>query len=223
MSPLYATERMKTICYWCGAPASSGDHVPPQNLFPKGHRVNLVKVPACKTHNEAFSKLDERGRLFVQAGNENEFSQQVFKDKTLRGLKREGHQGLLTGLLKNAFPATLDGRETIEFKVSKVDAELYFEKIVRGLYFHHYKEVFDGEIRTVCSNLPHPELDLKEIISVFESFKSDMTEAQCDNPEVFRYWYGRLPHGETSIFAMVLRFYDETLCFSFGLPAQEVD
>ena len=50
-------------CYWCGKQAVGFEHVPPQNLFPKEYRIELIKVPACKEHNQDLSKVDERMTL----------------------------------------------------------------------------------------------------------------------------------------------------------------
>ncbi|MBI1801708.1 MAG: hypothetical protein HY259_09120 [Chloroflexi bacterium] len=37
-------------CYYCGAPATSEEHAPPQSMF-AGFPCNKIKVPSCKLHN----------------------------------------------------------------------------------------------------------------------------------------------------------------------------
>ena len=56
-------------CYWCGAPATSKEHVPPKCLFPElkdiegiysdNCRKDLITVPSCDKHNLNKSKDDE--------------------------------------------------------------------------------------------------------------------------------------------------------------------
>ncbi len=162
--------------------------------------------------------LDERFRFVVQAGNETEISQQVFTQKTLTRLKREGHRGLFNNLMENSFDATLNGKRTIGFRINAQQAFLYFEKIVRGIYFHEYKEPFEGSITSASNYLPHPKQDLKVIIRLFDSCSSDMIEAKSENPEVFKYWHGRIKVNGHPAFAMVSRFYEETFAFSVGIP-----
>jgi hypothetical protein len=38
------------VCYYCGAPKKSREHLPPQHLF-KGFHVDCIKVPSCEKHN----------------------------------------------------------------------------------------------------------------------------------------------------------------------------
>lgn len=41
-----------TLCVYCAeAPATTTDHVPPKGFFAKGHRSDLIRVPACRTCN----------------------------------------------------------------------------------------------------------------------------------------------------------------------------
>jgi hypothetical protein len=208
------------ICYWCGTPVTkkSREHVPPFNLFPEGHRKNLITVPSCPKHNGELSMLDERFRFVVQAGNETDISQQVFTQKTLTRLKREGHRGLFNDLMENSFEATLNGKRTIGFKINAKQAFLYFEKIARGIYFNEYKEPFKGSISSASNNLPHPEQNLKETVTLFDSFSSDMLEGSSENPEIFKYWHGRIKVNGHPAFALVSRFYEETFAYSIGMP-----
>jgi hypothetical protein len=57
-------KRDRTRCAYCGAPATSVDHVPPKNLFPTD-RTDMITVPACDEHNGKRSDLDERFRNYI--------------------------------------------------------------------------------------------------------------------------------------------------------------
>jgi hypothetical protein len=60
-------------CYFCGALATSKEHVPPRCLFPKAgdvvdgadYRKNLVTVASCDVHNMHKSKEDEYLRFIL--------------------------------------------------------------------------------------------------------------------------------------------------------------
>lgn len=43
-------------CYYCGLPAVSREHVPPQMMFPKG--IDKITVPSCEKHNGEKSGND---------------------------------------------------------------------------------------------------------------------------------------------------------------------
>lgn len=49
-------------CYYCGAPATSREHVPPK-IFRKGvagiEQYEAITVPSCSVHNEAKHKIDQ--------------------------------------------------------------------------------------------------------------------------------------------------------------------
>ncbi len=53
-------------CYYCGAKATSREHVPPLAIFPQqkdfdgiDFRSNLITVPSCEIHNQKKSNDDE--------------------------------------------------------------------------------------------------------------------------------------------------------------------
>lgn len=49
-------------CYYCGAPATSREHVPPQVFLkqvPDISRHQALTVPSCKRHNEEKAQLDQ--------------------------------------------------------------------------------------------------------------------------------------------------------------------
>ncbi len=59
-------KKKNRICYMCGNPATSKEHVPPACLFPEkkdirtsAFRNNLITVPSCDLHNSKKSNDDE--------------------------------------------------------------------------------------------------------------------------------------------------------------------
>ena len=71
------TARDRTRCAYCGEPATTYDHVPPQCLYTRPLPSNLVTVPACAACNNGASKDDAefRNHLSIMAGSFREFCQ----------------------------------------------------------------------------------------------------------------------------------------------------
>lgn len=124
------------------------DHVPPRSLFPTD-RVSLIRVPSCDIHNGQRSGLDERFREFISlyVGAETPRTQ-VLWETTVRGLRR--NQTRLEELLRSrrylpdldAYAVAADGSAFVPV----------VEQIVRGLYWHCYKERLPLEVR-ITANL----------------------------------------------------------------------
>ncbi len=59
----------KKICFNCGNPATTRDHIPPKNLFAKPRPSNLITVPACEACNGDTKLDDEYFRLMVASAH----------------------------------------------------------------------------------------------------------------------------------------------------------
>src|SRR5690606_27060812 len=82
-------------CYWCGKQAIGFEHVPPQNLFPKRYRNELIKVTACKKHNQDLSKIDERMRInIIILSHTSTVARKLFNEKIIKGIQRKESTGL---------------------------------------------------------------------------------------------------------------------------------
>ena len=84
---------MKTAqtCYLCQAPATTFDHIPPKSLFPKDFQYKGVKVPACKSCNNATSKDDEYLRDCFAMTGWNKEARQVFVENALKKIVKGLH------------------------------------------------------------------------------------------------------------------------------------
>src|ERR1700730_6434575 len=121
--------KAQDICYWCGAEPTSRDHVPPRNLFPKHMRTDLQTVPACSEHNQAFKKLEERMRFYLQVGSESEVALSEFDATTIRSLEPPKPLGVVKRLFKGIRQILLPRGERAEVRFEPSDYQLYFEKI----------------------------------------------------------------------------------------------
>jgi hypothetical protein len=202
---------MPKICYWCGEPATSREHVPSRNLFPPGKNKNLITVPSCSKHNEALTKFDEKFRVYLQAQETSVDALNEFKTTTFRGLSRPESQGLVRGLAKGAQRIVVQGQKTIALRVDPTEQNLYFEKIIRGLYFHLYQKPAQGRVVSVSRDFIVPGFDYDEVQKVLGPHLNDPNvakEGKTHNPEIFRYKYARAEENGKEGLAIVMLFYN---------------
>ena len=96
-------------------------------------------------------------------------------------------------------------------EITPADQNLYFEKIVRGLYFHLFKRVAEGRVVTASEQFIVRGLDyahLKSIIVPLLNNPHIAVVGKVSNPKVFQYKYAHAIEGERQAFAAVLRFYE---------------
>lgn len=214
---------MPKLCYWCGAPATSREHVPSAALFPPGKNVNLITVPSCSKHNEAMTQLDEKFRFFLQARETNADALNAFKDKTFRGLSKPEAKGLVAGLAAGSQRVVVNGAHTIALKVDPAEQNLYFEKIIRGLYFHVFKQPAAGRVVSVSKDFIMSGFDYAELNAIVGPILNDpiiTREGKTSNPDIFRYKYARVEEDGREAVAMVLLFYGGVEVIGFITPEE---
>lgn len=206
-------------CYWCGNPATSREHIPPSNLFPKGHNSQLITVPSCKQHNEDLHKLDERFRVYLQVQQRsNPVALEAFKDRTFRGLSRPERSGLTRSLAEKSHRVTIGEQPTLAMEINPKDQNLYFEKIIRGIYFHLFKRQAPGRVVSISQDFIVPGFDYEELMSTILPLLNDPNVTafgKTANPEVFQFKYARVVEETREAFAVVLRFYEGVEVFGF--------
>lgn len=149
------------LCYFCGSPATSKEHVPPKSFFPKGgardYRRNLIKVPSCDAHNSLKSKDDEYVRALLvgisKKINEGKNKDLIrLRESVVRSMVR--NPNLISLVLRNSSPALSFG--VGEIPTEPVSAEYDFERvknllesIAKGVFFHHYKKAWGGKVEVI--------------------------------------------------------------------------
>ena len=201
------------ICYWCGAPASSDEHVPPKNLFPKAKRKNLITVRSCSEHNEKLTKEDELFRFYIQACSDSPESLKLFSDKTMRSFERHEAAKLLDAIFKDSHPVWMTGGETRALKVSPERQQLYFEKIIRGLFFHIFGRRMNGTVAAASPSFIAPSLDYGALSNSLSKYfaSPEAIEGQLEQPEIFRYRYYFHQNGGREGFAIRMIFYSSVV------------
>jgi hypothetical protein len=170
----------RSQCAYCSAPATSVDHVPPKGIF-GGERYNLRTVPACATHNNAQSRLDERFRDFLAltVGVATPETVELW-DRTMRSLRRPqaaARKAELRSKMRRIAPQLW----AIPIEYDAVRAVT--ERTARGLYFHHYGERL-SPVADIQSGLIRDFPDLAE-------FVSDMARESVADGQ-FQYAYSRM-------------------------------
>lgn len=216
-------------CYFCGAPETSREHVPPKSLFPQAkdtsdgvsYRDNPITVPSCHAHNEAKSDDDEY--LFVVLTLSilnNPVGSTQAKTKVLRALEKK--PGLAQKYFAQHMPVEVEDVQTgkrektvaIRLDGARIDSAL--EHITRGIYFHHHQRVWLGTVK--CFSEFQMSMDSDNPVETNERYEDIRQRADelfstaarhGANPDVFFYQLAEDtgPNGELII---RMSFYEGT-------------
>ena len=215
--------KTKEICYWCGKPATSREHVPPKCLFPENKdiqkiydesfRNNLITVPSCDKHNLQKSHDDEylMTCLSGRIGN-NGVSYIHTLTKVARSVER--NPKIIKTIGDDVL--TIAGKEfPVSWVVTDNNRLIYsFESIARALYFHENKEIFIGKCIIVSDLFIQLEDDKnsKSIIKdckLIEAEKSSWkTKVVGENPRIFTYQFSN--EDAFGCLSLILTFYEKT-------------
>jgi hypothetical protein len=147
---------MSETCYMCDKVATTREHVPPQGLFPESKafkkigkeipdmRKNLITVPSCEAHNTAKSNDDAFLRdVLTMCQGTNTIGQAQFLAKVKKSIDTNRRK-LSEFKFDNQVVSLKDELGEYETQaMSAVDLSPFnsaIHKIVRALYFHHFKE-----------------------------------------------------------------------------------
>ena len=130
-----ARPRGRDACVYCGALASSRDHVPPRSLLEKPLPRDLLTVPSCSDCNHSFS-LDEQYLQVViaQIGHVPQLMAKVEKGGLVdRALERAPH---LDQRIVDSLEVGSDGRVWLKPEGERILR--IFQKIAYGLFVCRY-------------------------------------------------------------------------------------
>jgi hypothetical protein len=165
-------KQTETICGICGVnQATTREHVPPKNIFLNPKPSDLITIPACFDCNNASSESDERFRLFLglQVARFSKQGEQLFKEGTIATARHNyRYRSEILSSSERILFTTPDGIIHGSGVSIPWDSEAHdktIEKIIRGLFFHHYRKVIanNAQINVNFFNaLPNIEADLYE-------------------------------------------------------------
>lgn len=130
------------LCYRCGAPANSREHVVPKGLYPPKPEAQLLTVPSCRDCNNSAAMDEEYFRLVLCASWINSpKAKAVWDEKARPSLDREEYDGLRKAVVADLrelyLPVSGGGFAAAGIYKGNVERmDRVAEKIVRGLYFH---------------------------------------------------------------------------------------
>lgn len=198
---------MQGICYWCGEPAVSMEHVPARCIFPEekdvknfyegSYRKNLIKVPSCDLHNLEKSSTDEylMATLTSKVGN-NSLAFIQTKTKINRTLSRNKK------LLKVKHSDVIEV-ENYKFPVSMIEIDnqqltYAFEGVARGLYFYENNQIYRGKIKVISEIFNNEDYQeamnfTNKGIKIIENEADNWgTKVLGENPKVFTYQFSQI-------------------------------
>jgi hypothetical protein len=205
------------ICYWCSNPANSDEHIPPKNLFPKGHRKNLITVRSCSNHNQNFSKIDERMRFHMTSmGGDSKIAKKYFENETIRGLRRNESRGLVIDIVTSKVISS-DNKEM--FRTKSDNWNSYFEKIIRGLYFYQFNRILTGKTHFFSNKIVMMSLSANAHFfyhTIEYKLKGEWINGNPDNKEIFDYKYYFSERDKQ--FIVIMQFYENHTVIGLSMP-----
>jgi len=135
--------------------ATTRDHVPPKAILVRPFPKNLITVPACVECNNGSAPMDSDFRVYLAAGvADNGVSANKLWKESSRATLRNNRKLLakLSSTIGEAEIRTASGIELGRRTTYHWPAHVFnsvIERIVRGLYFHHYHEILGP--RVMCT------------------------------------------------------------------------
>lgn len=185
-------KELEVICCYCGLrKATTKDHVPPKAIFNKPRPDDLITVPCCFECNNQASPFDEKFKAYLgmhiaRHGGEAE---RLFKEGVLPTAKH--NTKLRHSIFNSMYPVditTTAGLITEKGMAVPWDNDTHdftIEKIVRGLFYHHFNKIIggSGSIKTYWFEKP-PAI-----------FEEKLYEASIANG-IFRYQYNKVDEAD---------------------------
>lgn len=215
----------------CDSAATSMEHVPPKCLFPEkkdigsnSYRNNLITVPSCDVHNSLKSQDDE----FLMVGiagiiGNNSIGYVHHMGKVNRAILKSSNKMLeKVYLTKNHYQINLEDNKFIDVIIGTPDISRLqecFKRIAYGIYLHHFKHRFIGDIKMVLGFLINKERNPDKFKKfVKHRFDLDLQDKPKlgNNKEVFYYQF--IDADKDGLIALKLSFYEGVKVFISFIP-----
>ena len=212
------------ICYLCGEPlheAINRDHVPPQQFYAdeilKLHSPNLLTIPVHKGCNSSYHFDEDYFVNTLMPFAVGSYSGNAFYSEVLTKFKRGKNKKLISRVLREfeQRPAGLilpPGKIVKRFDSERVHRVTL--KIVRGLYFHHFRKFLPQEL---VDNLRIFFLPEQEPPPDFIAIANEPTHGQY--PGVFDYRFATFPEANNFHYWALLLWDRILLLLTFHDPA----
>lgn len=212
------------VCVYCGKKTTiTRDHIPPKNLFSKPRPSNLISVPSCFRCNTGFSLDDEYFRLVIAIRDDIANNTQNILPKVLRSLEKTEKIGFL-----NSFLNSIQVVENLKTELNNLDYEYKVDlsrlnnvaaRIIKGLFYHHFKEIIPPEysVYAFCSE-GMKYLSSKSIIKIQNNIIIPISKQKVFKIEpIFEYKF--IVNNENKFFSSwLIRFFKKVYFLGFTLP-----
>lgn len=149
---------MPKSCYFCDAPSTSREHVPPRCIFPEqkdvpdcsNFRNNLITVPSCDAHNSEKSEDDVYLMMvLVSYFQNNEAAQNQITSKVTRAFVID--QTLARTVVRNLQEVKVAGKLQPAIELNEDRFYRSLELVAHGLHFHSFKSGATHPYRIISS------------------------------------------------------------------------
>ena len=199
-----------TVCYLCGKPLSgliNNDHVPPRQLYTaairKAHAPNLLTISVHKDCNRAYQYDEDYFTNTLAPLATGSYAGNSFLEDVWLKYEKGEKQGLVGKVLRE-FEHRPSGIALSDHLVAKrFDGERLHRvawKIIRGLYFHQYKQVLPEDTPNSLQIVPPDQVPPKEFL---RGLPNHPIHGQY--PGVFDYKFAKFPEAQSlNYWAMLL-------------------
>lgn len=186
------------ICYNCGKPADSKDHLPPKSFFPKPVPLDLITMPCCSQCNNGFSLLDEKFRIFAASDEQrNSAGLRILMEKVFSPNSTKGRPFLeIARSLRNVV-VTDGSKRLVKPKLSMPISETrqFVFRLTRGLIAKFYPNIHSPAGKFHMEYLSDPNKRNPAIDLALKA--APYMERQELGDGVFQFW--RFAQGRRSI------------------------
>lgn len=214
------------ICYLCGKPLNeptNRDHVPPQQLYAdeirKRHSPNLLTIPVHKSCNSSYQLDEDYFVTTLMPFAVGSYSGSAFYSEILAKFKRGERRSVvqLAQKVLHEFEHRPTGLILPPGKIVKrfdgVRVHRVAMKIVRGLYFHHFKKFLPQELLSDLRIVLPDQEPPPDFIGIVD----EPTHGQY--PGVFDYRFATFPEVHNFHYWALLLWDRILLLFTFHDPA----
>ncbi len=133
------------LCYLCGKPATTKDHVPPKTLFAPPRPHNLITLPCCAECNGAYALDEEYFRNNISMISDHRNAREIW-EATRRSYKR--NPKILADIDKRILPVKAGPilLPAVRFDAARTNRVLI--KIARELVCHHTGRKLPQQVKT---------------------------------------------------------------------------
>lgn len=219
-------------CYMCELEGTTLEHVPPKAIFPESkdadgehYRIDLITVPSCELHNTGKSQDDEFLMVCIAGiiGNNSIGYRHKFT-KVDRALARTSYKLLSEVFLKAPESKRLDLGDNRFIDVLKGTPDkarllICFDRIIRGIYYHHFKSPFSGKVTPLLAFLTSNDQSSKNLQQfLIDRATIDLAEKPRFGKNQGVFYYQIIPADEHGISLIHLCFYGGVNIYTALIP-----